>query len=313
MKKIHSPVVVAVSNKRRRIQNRENQDNSNNNNHIQREVSIGCWMDYESIEFTQCLPSFIGNKNNNNNNNRNESRSTIIHTSIASSTTTEIFINRLHKEIILPFRYSIVSQKIHLHDNNLESIHDAIYRRQIIQKRIICGYNNLSKLLFNATTIYDNNPKQLKPSLIVLVNSSETYSRNNASMVQHIPTLAYEMNVPLLLLPSSYDDHYGGTCIDTSQKLASIFGSGVGGPIKHISMIVFTYHEQQQQKQVTTTSTTAAAATAAATSTTVDGNEYDANSDKPILDLEDDTKQHINNTIDSFVDFIHGKIDQSNL
>jgi hypothetical protein len=311
MKKIHhSPVEVAVSMKRRRIQSKNNNYNSttntktntntnkqnhgNHNYHASVSSSISCWMDYESIEAIEYIPSI----NNCHRNSYNEcdtksiSQSSIICPSIASSTTTEIFMNRLQKEIILPFQFTLSSQ-IQLNNNDddnnqTDTIHDAKYRRRIIQKRIIFGYNDVSKLLFNYINTSSSSNTDMKdiitkPSLIVLVNEDACYYDDsinshqrymNASMVQHIPTLAYEMNVPLLLLPNSYTicDHKQQRTIRTSQQLASIFcNNNTHGPIKYISIMAFTHHNTSGS-------------------------------------LNNSIEQRINNAIDSFVDFIHGKL-----
>jgi hypothetical protein len=276
--------------------------------------SVSCWMDFESIE---SITNFSSSKDQCTN-------QQIVHTSIASSTTTELFMERLQREIIEPFRYTMSTQ-IQLLDSD-QSIHDAMDRRKVIQKRIVCGYNDVSQLLFDyaAATRTDHKRGVLvtAPMLIVLVNPTSTELSNHpqqqqqqhrtsaaaitASMVQHIPLLAHEVHVPLLLLPTTYhvnNNNQRGEWIETSAKLATLFtGEGGGGGNgccsnknrNHFTLIAFTQRLEQQQL-------------------------HRCESDVPtrsVMHLENTSfrddkndSSHIHNTIDSFVNYIQGKIE----
>lgn len=259
-------------------------------------TSVCCWMDYESIESIQML-SFkkipFGKKET----------SCVINTPVASSTMTEIFLSRLHKEIIIPYRFTLSSQ-IQLLDSD-ETVHDATERRNVIQQRIVFGYNNVSKLIFDA-----NSSKATKPSLIVLVNPDNN-SQNashmqqsciGAAMLQHIPLLAIEMNIPLLLLPSSYNSENksnGKAENNTVETLAAMFGCiSSHNKMMQLSCFAFenkSHHVNQQelrQHQII--------GTRMSISTTTDDRMVDDSCKE---------KQHIYNSIDSFVTYITGKME----
>ena len=285
MKKHHSPVEYLSPTKRRRTvantRNDERQRKQGNSSHV------CCWMDYESIESIQYLPpttTLVPTK----------SSPSLIRPQIASSTMTEIFLNRLHKEIVAPFRFTLSSQ-IQLLDSD-QSVHDATDRRNEIQKRLLFGYNNVSKLLFDA-----NIGKAARPLLIVMVLPCHNFQTESlpphhhastigAAMLQHIPLLAYDMNVPLLLLPSFYNattEIQTRGKSDTTHALATIFGYGnhkSNHHIQHLSCIAFA------QKMTLA---------AAATTTTGDG---------PLDTHEHHQHYQIHNTVDSFVNYITGKM-----
>jgi hypothetical protein len=276
------------SNKRQRI-------HENNAKQSPKVGSVCCWMDYESIE---SIPrSHVSSMN---------ATGTPIRTPIATLTTKEIFFNRLQQEILIPFRYSLSSQIQPLeHD---KSVYEAKRRREIIQQRIICGYNAVSKLLFRIAntdrTVSSNQGTGISsttelglPQLIVLVNSDksdETKSRILPSMLQHIPLLSYELNVPLLLLPSSSDQR--GSSIrsrSTSQELAALFG----GSCRHISVIAFVARKRRYSL--------AMPSVASCDITNIATTELRTRTDN---DDDSAIENHIHASIDSFIDFIRGKV-----
>ena len=229
MKKHHLREACIPANKRQRAnaasKKIERQQYTGTSNQRQVESStVCCWMDYESIESIHSLSLKKINYSK-------ESMPLVINTKVASSTMTEIFLSRLHKEIILPFRFTLSSQ-LQLLDSD-QNVYDATKRRNMIQRRIYFGYNSVSKLLFDA-----NSNKATKPSLIVVVNPDNNYQNNShmqqpftssicAPMLQHIPVLAYEMKIPLFILPSSYcieNLPHGKVENFTITSLATVFG-----------------------------------------------------------------------------------------
>jgi hypothetical protein len=252
--------------------------------------SVGCWMDYESIESMQCFsPSTTHHHSS-------KTSPCFINTQVASSTTTEIFLSRLHKEIILPFRFTLSSQ-IQLLDSD-QSVHDATGRRYVIQKRILFGYNEISKLLFDS-----NIGKTTRPSLIVVVNPDNVHQNESststigAAMLQHIPLLSFQMNVPLLLLPSSYRNENqprGAGETMTTQAIATLFGCGQQHgkyDMKQFSCIAFTQQDQSRRQ---------------CSSDIVVSNGI--TDDKLVEHTQEQHIHHIQNTIDSFVSYIIEKV-----
>ena len=301
MKNHHSPLEYVSPNKRRRSNairkddGRERQLTVSNQQQQSDSSSVCCWMDYESIQSMQRFSSSTTHDTN-------KSSPCTINTQIASSTTTEIFLSRLHKEIVLPFRFTLASQ-IQLLDSD-QSVHDATERRNVIQKRVLFGYNDVSKLLFDS-----NIGKTMKPSLIVVVNPENFYRNDSqqqpsstttigAAMLQHIPLLSFHINVPLLLLPSSYSSenqpHRGGVETFTTQAIATIFGCGHHNnyQMNHFSCLAFTQQQDQSQRL----------------------RFFDSVVSKVVTDdnvLEHTQEQHlrnVHNAIDSFVNFIIDKV-----
>ena len=261
-------------------------------------LSVCCWMDYESFDSIQNLSMMTAKT------------PFAIHTQVASSTMTEIFLHRLHKEIIIPFRFTLSSQ-IQLLDSD-RTVHDATERRNLIQQRILFGFNNVSKLLFDASS---NNTA--KPSLVVVVHPDTNYQNNDshvqqpstsiigAPMLQHIPLLTNEMNIPLLLLPSSYisENQQGGKGETmTNHVFATIFGCSRSSchnsynKLIQFACIAFTRQPHQQELPLLRHVDTEVLASTTTIDQVVDNT------------LEENHHLHIHNSIDSFVHYITGKM-----
>lgn len=236
---------------------------------------ICCWMDYESLESIDSLNFSL------------DGSSAAIHTPIASTTTTEIFLNRLQQEILLPFRYSLSSQ-IQLLDTD-QSIYEAKNRRKTIQQRILCGYNAVSNVLFDYSNFMlhgqnDQRNDLLVPRLIVLVNpdsKDEADSRLEPSMLQHFVMLTHEIKVPLLLLPS-LADNVGRS---SSRELATLFGANVN----FLNAVAFISRGPGTQSH--------RALVDEKGEVEVISKSFNRSSEK-----------YVDETIDSFVEFIRGKI-----
>jgi hypothetical protein len=239
--------------------------------------SICCWMDCESLETIDDLKVSAPTGS-----------IATIHTPIASATSKEIFMNRLQQEVLLPFRYSLSSQ-IQLLDSD-QTIYDATNRRKIIQRRILCGYNAVSNVLFeySKSMIHgrsDHRNEVRVPRLIVLVNiddNDELNSRLEPSMLQHIVLLTHELNIPLLLLPSSTD--YADR--SSSEEPASLFGASS----KFLHVIAFVSQGSTDSSHDILQSVDRLNETGAV------NKSFKHSSDK-----------RIHETIDSFIEFIRGK------
>jgi hypothetical protein len=309
MKKHHFRNESLSSNKRQRsnakIEHQQQQQHSGR--HRQVENSTVCsWMDYDSMESIQSLSSTTITRSK-------VATSCIVSTPVASSTMTEIFLNRLHKEIILPFRFTLSSQ-IQLLDSD-QTIHEAIERRNLIQQRIMFGYNNVSKVLFEA----HSNKTTKKPSLIVMVNldnSSPNESlrvqqppstfRIGAAMLQHIPVLANNMKIPFLILPSSYwsdDPSRGKVENNTIHTLSTMFGfDRHRNTTTQFSLIAFIHRPQQHHNPEESLGLhnrddyMSIERTAHKTNIVENSNN------------DEKQQQHIHDSIDSFINFITGKM-----
>jgi hypothetical protein len=235
--------------------------------------SLCCWMDYDSVESIDSLKV-----------SPTTGSIATIHTPTASSTTKEIFMNRLQQEVLLPFRYSLSSQ-IQLLDTD-QCINDAKNRRKIIQRKILCGYNAVSNVLFEYSKymVHHHRNEVSVPRLIVLVNTDGNDGENSRiepSMLQHIVLLTHEYSIPLLLLPSS-TNHSGHS---SSQELASLFGASS----KFLHVIAFI-----SQRPTTASHDIAVDRQSEVGTVNKDFNQF--------------SEKQVNEAIDSFVEFIRGKI-----
>ena len=115
-----------------------------------------------------------------------------VETVLASSTTADIFLVRLEKEILRPFGFSVSSQ-IRVYPDGLE-LHTIKAYRGILQQRVRVGLNEVGEELKKHVQGCLN----AKPSLVVMTNDI-----NPPATAAHIPLLCHIGNVPFLLLPLS--------------------------------------------------------------------------------------------------------------
>lgn len=134
-----------------------------------------CWMDCESIAavpMPYLEPEFI------------------LKSQVATVVTKEIIFDRIRKEIVEPFRYSLSSKMKILEGESLEGVKA---RRSWLRKRIICGTNAVARVLEAAV----NCKEKSAPLLLLLMIDA------HPSLMSHLPILAQQCRVPLLLLPGT--------------------------------------------------------------------------------------------------------------
>jgi ribosomal protein L7Ae-like RNA K-turn-binding protein len=113
---------------------------------------------------------------------------TPIRTPLVSQLTKEIFIERFQKEIVGRFQFSLSSQ---LRVDGPSSLQDVKSRRTVLKQRILVGTNACTRALEAA--VYS---KGSCPMLLVLAADL-----NPPTILAHIPVLAKQTRVPILLLP----------------------------------------------------------------------------------------------------------------
>jgi len=152
-----------------------------------------CWMDCESVD-TVVAP--VGGGNRHNQQQQQQQQQQLIQTPLASQLTSEIFLDRLQKEILTPFRFSLSSQ-LQLLDHNdgkEDTVHAAKERRRVLQSRLRIGLNACIRALEEAcsgSTIYGTGGPQ-PPTLLVLTD--EAAGTNNAK--QHGPARSCGTGAP---------------------------------------------------------------------------------------------------------------------
>jgi ribosomal protein L7Ae-like RNA K-turn-binding protein len=151
-------------------------------------------MDCESIE---CIPT---------------PQQFILKTPVASVLTKEIFFDRFQKEILKPFRFTLSSQLQILEGESLEQVKQ---RRSLLQHRMVCGINAVTRMLEAA--IYSKGPVPL-----LLVLTTDVYP----SVTAHLPILAQQIRVPILLLPG----------VQSSAELGKLLGT------KNVAALAFVSH-----------------------------------------------------------------------
>jgi hypothetical protein len=154
----------------------------------------------------------------------------LVTTPVASDVVKEVFLDRLVKEIVQPFllrryessnddtacrndrvmtgRKSVASMESHNRcplnldtNSNHQDETAKCKRKRRIKERIVMGTNQCSRLLErvlreNDATDLDAKKQLQRPSLIVL--AKDTYP---PTVLAHIPVLAQQLNIPVLLLP----------------------------------------------------------------------------------------------------------------
>ena len=155
------------------------------------------WMDCETIE---TIPSPF-------------EQQFILKTPLATVLTKEIFFDRLQKEIVHRFRFTLSSQIQILKG---ESLDDVKARRSLLQTRIVCGINAVTRMLEEA--VCDRAPV---PLLVIL--TTDVYPSH---IMAHLPVLAKQVQAPVLLLPGA----------QSSTELGKLLG------IKSVAALAFAPH-----------------------------------------------------------------------
>jgi ribosomal protein L7Ae-like RNA K-turn-binding protein len=114
---------------------------------------------------------------------------TPIRTPLVSQLTKEIFMDRFQKEIVSRFQFSLSSQ---LRGDDPTSLQDVKSRRTVLKQRILVGTNACTRALESA--VYSS--KGLSPLLLIVAADL-----NPPTILAHIPVLAKQTHVPILLLP----------------------------------------------------------------------------------------------------------------
>lgn len=154
-----------------------------------------CWMDCESIETIPC-PLVVGQ----------QQQCIMVKTPVATVLTKEIFLDRFQKEILQPFRFSLSSQIQICEGETLEQVKA---RRDVLQKRIVCGINAVTSTLEAAVCCK-------APIPLLLVLTIDVYP----SLTAHLPILAQQIPVPILLLPGAQSSSELGKLLGTKKVAA---------------------------------------------------------------------------------------------
>eukprot|EP00977_Amphora_coffeiformis_P000663 scaffold145_cov173-Amphora_coffeaeformis.AAC.4 len=117
-------------------------------------------------------------------------------TKLASQVTKEIFLERFRKEVTDRFHVFSVQKKekknLSSHDGESKDLQQAERRRTILKARILVGLSVCSKALLSSES--DNGGMEL------IVLSSDYQPTHFAA---HVPILARQRNIPILLLPNA--------------------------------------------------------------------------------------------------------------
>jgi hypothetical protein len=236
----------------------------------------------------------------------------MIRTPMASSTTKDIFLDRFRKEVVEKFKFSAASPKAtsaagtgggtvvgtmkdssESKDITDDPVHSQQRIRELLRRRISIGLNECTRALESAAlirrcreaskTTMDEKGEALDvefdggPLLVVVAVEG---MRPSPLPVVHIPVLASELNIPLLLLPES----------STRRDLGRILG------IKSASVVAFLSRPPSPQPR-STHSLSQHKPTSGAT-------REDGLSDDP----NDDDVRAANAGLDSFIQFVCGKV-----
>jgi ribosomal protein L7Ae-like RNA K-turn-binding protein len=113
---------------------------------------------------------------------------TPIRTPLVSQLTKEIFMDRFQKEIVSRYQFSLSSQ---LRGDDPSSLQEVKSRRTVLKQRILVGTNACTRALESAVF-----SKGLSPLLLVVAADLHP-----PTILAHIPVLAKQTRVPILLLP----------------------------------------------------------------------------------------------------------------
>ena len=200
-----------------------------------------CWMDCETIA-TVVAPVGVGVDSASS---PRPDRRMLLSTPIASALTEEIFLDRLAKEILIPFRFSLSNQIQLLDEDAVENdtVSAAKERRRCLQSRLCIGLNACLRLLEEATaatrsggthlptcTATPTKPTTPAPQLVVLASEAATASTSTAAH-QAVAVWAHQVGTPLLVLPNT-----------SSRELGRRFGT------KHVTAVAFVSSPLTQQQ-----------------------------------------------------------------
>jgi ribosomal protein L7Ae-like RNA K-turn-binding protein len=255
----------------------------------------------------------------------------MIRTPMASSTTKDIFLDRLRKEVVDKYKFSVASPKAttsaagtgggtavgsmkDMSDGNDKAddpVHSQQRIRALLRRRIAIGLNECTRALESAVgrqrrtrgetltnrgcqepanTTMNQTDEALDvefdggPLLVVVAAEG---MRPSPLPVVHIPVLASELNLPLLLLPES----------STRRDLGRILG------IKSASVLAFLPRPPSPQSRSTHSLSQHKPIGGA---TREDGLSDDPNDDDDD-DADDDDIRQANAGLDSFIQFVCGK------
>lgn len=179
------------------------------------------WMECESLTMISILPSMIGTTTPTT---KGES-SSILLTPLASVITKEIFLERFRKEIIERFQFSLnhlsFSKKRRNQESPASSSFDQSSKKEtcrILKSRILVGFCVCSKALQQKGETGNGHGRPL--DLVVL--SSDFRPTHFAA---HVPVLARQRNIPLLLLPGD----------NSSTELGRLLGVRSAGVLGFVS------------------------------------------------------------------------------
>lgn len=181
-----------------------------------------CWMDCESVDTVVAL---VGSGNRHDKD--QQQQLLLIQTPLASQLTSEIFLDRLQKEILTPFRFSLSSQiQLLEYDGKDDTVHAAKERRRALQSRLCIGLNACIRALEEACRYSTNSSAgtgdSQPPTLLVLTNDAAGINNNNSNTALHVlVALAHRTRTPLLRLPLSSKEL--GQCLGTKHVTALTF------------------------------------------------------------------------------------------
>lgn len=136
-----------------------------------------------------------------------------IHTKVASASNKTVFLDRLDKEIIKP--YQLVHSRTQKHEPQRKGY-------EIVKRRVIMGTNQCTRALEKAFGSSERNLSTI-PSLIVLAR--DIYP---PTILSHIPVMAEQVHVPILLLPGNASSELGKS-IGTKKTSILLFLSEAEG------------------------------------------------------------------------------------
>jgi hypothetical protein len=218
-----------------------------------------CWLD---ASFLGPVPSHFHQQ-------QQQEEQPFIHTPLATAVTKDIFLERLQKEIIDRFVFSLSSSRNSSSGTCCsrlspdESFADARHRHMLLKKRIVVGFNACTKAL--QSSCYYNTSKQQQhnngssstdclaqqmPSLVVVaLDDSEMELKMSptaagaAMLLAHIPLLAHQAGVPLLILPGPNASQCLNRLLMRHHNSANGGSSSSNGSGQQVTSTAFTIYD----------------------------------------------------------------------